>query len=199
MAVTINEVAEHAGVSEGTVFHRFKSKDALFREAMNFDESQVPQLLRATMDGLEAMEIREALITMGTKMVELGRVVIPLMMMTWSNPANRPQSCGERFDLPLPDERKRAGMRDMFKLLASFFEMRMQEGKLRRVDAEIFARVFVGSLHQYSMAELTGVNTGELALPEGIFVRGLVDLLLNGAAAVPDVPPATASTRRLVR
>src|SRR6188768_584747 len=34
---TTLEVATRAGVAEGTIFHRFKSKDELFRAAMNFD------------------------------------------------------------------------------------------------------------------------------------------------------------------
>lgn len=187
---TTAEVADRAGVSEGTVFHRFKSKDALFREAMHLDLDEVPQLIRATLDGIEDMEIREALIVVGTRILDLGRVAMPLMMMTWSNPDN----CG------LPDESKRAGFREMLKRFAAFFESKMLAGQLRRVDAEIFARCFVGSLHQYCMAELTRINTDEFALPEGIFVRGLVDLLLQGAAPPQqEIPTPAGSARRLVR
>src|SRR5215204_535534 len=34
---TAAEVATRAGIAEGTIFHRFKSKEELFRAAMNFD------------------------------------------------------------------------------------------------------------------------------------------------------------------
>ena len=34
---TTSEVATRAGIAEGTIFHRFKSKEELFRAAMNFD------------------------------------------------------------------------------------------------------------------------------------------------------------------
>lgn len=189
MRATTSEVAERAGVSEGTVFHRFKSKVVLFREAMHFDPDQLPQLMGNAIDGIEQMEIREALIKLATGLLDVGRVAMPLMMMTWSNP----DDCG------LPDEKKRAGYREVVKRFAGFFEQKMNEGKLRRMDAEIFTRAFMGSIHHYCMTELTQQNTGEFALPEGMFVRGLVDLLLTGAAPQQEIPAPAGSARRLVR
>ncbi len=189
MRATTAEVAERAGVSEGTVFHRFKSKVVLFREAMHFDPDQVPKLMGNTLEGIEELEIREALIKLATGILDVGRVALPLMMMTWSNP----EDCG------LQDETKRAGYREVTKRFCAYFERKMNEGKLRRVDAEIFTRAFMGSLHHYCMAELTHQNTSEFALPEGMFVRGLVDLLLTGAAPQSEIPTPAGSARRLVR
>ena len=37
---TTLEVARRAGVAEGTIFHRFKSKEELFRAAMQFDPDE---------------------------------------------------------------------------------------------------------------------------------------------------------------
>ena len=55
-----------------------------------------------------------------------------------------------------------------------------------------FARAFIGSIHNYSMSRLL---VGEHAIPEGMFVRGLIDLLLRGA--LPEVSATrTLSTRR---
>jgi len=189
MRATTSEVAERAGVSEGTVFHRFKSKVVLFREAMHFDPEQLPQLMGNTIDGIEQLEIREALIKLATGLLDVGRVAMPLMMMTWSNP----DECGTQ------DEKKRAGYREVTKRFATFFEQKMNEGKLRRMDAEIFTRAFMGSIHHYCMTELTQQNTGEFALPEGMFVRGLVDLFLTGAAPQQEIPTPAGSARRLVR
>lgn len=189
MRATTSEVAERAGVSEGTVFHRFESKVVLFREAMHFDPDQLPLLMGSTLEGIEQMEIREALIKLATGLLDVGRVALPLMMMTWSNP----DDCG------MPDEKKRAGYREVVKRFASYFEQKMNEGKLRRMDAEIFTRAFMGSIHHYCMTELTQQNTGEFALPEGMFVRGLVDLLLTGAAPQQEIPTPAGSARRLVR
>lgn len=189
MRATTAEVAERAGVSEGTVFHRFKSKVVLFREAMHFDPDQVPKLMGNALEGIEELEIREALIKLATGILDVGRVALPLMMMTWSNP----EDCG------FQDETKRAGYREVTKRFCAYFERKMNEGKLRRVDAEIFTRAFMGSLHHYCMTELTHQNTSEFALPEGMFVRGLVDLLLTGAAPQSEIPTPAGSARRLVR
>lgn len=186
---TTLEVATRAGVSEGIIFHRFKSKDALFREAMHFDLDDVPKMMAGAVDGLEALEIREALIRIASALLEIGRVAIPLMMMSWSNP-ERGEACSA--------ENKRANYQQMVKRLASFFEARMNEGKLRRVDAEVFTRAFLGAIHHYCMAQLFSFASQPITLPEGMFVRGLVDLLLQGAAPEND-QSSSPSFRRLVR
>lgn len=186
---TTAEVAERAGVSEGTVFHRFRSKDALFHQAMHFDIDELPQLMASALEGLEELEIREAMVLAATRLLDVARVALPLVMMTWSNPVH----CG------VPDERKRHAFRDVLKQFAAFFERKMNQGKLRRMDAEIFARAFIGTIHHYGMSELTRQNTEEFALPEGMYVRGIVDLLLTGAAPRQEIPTPAGSARRLVR
>ena len=109
---TTAEVAERAGVSEGTVFHRFRSKDALFHQAMHFDIDELPQLMASALEGLEELEIREAMVLAATRLLDVARVALPLVMMTWSNPVH----CG------VPDERKRHAFRDVLKQFAAFFE-----------------------------------------------------------------------------
>ena len=71
---------------------------------------------------------------------------------------------------------------------ASWCDAQVEAGKLRAVDPEVFARAFIGSIHNYSMSRLL---VGEHAIPEGMFVRGLIDLLLRGAL------PEVSETRRL--
>src|SRR5688572_23503921 len=44
---TTAEVAERAGIAEGTVFLRFKSKDALFRAAVCVDPGTMPAFVEA--------------------------------------------------------------------------------------------------------------------------------------------------------
>ena len=106
------------------------------------------------------------------------------MMMSWSNP----QFCG-------PSDKKRAGFRAFLKAFAAYFERMMDKGRLRRVDSEVLARALIGSLHHYCMTRILLAESGEAVIPEGMFVRGLVDLLLNGAAASEGSPEA--SNRRV--
>lgn len=169
---TTLDVAERAGVSEGAIFHRFKSKDVLFREAMRFDVNKVPERLASSLEGLEQLEIRDALLRLASTMMEIGREVMPLMMMTWSNPDHG--GC-------LPSNELRLAFRALLLRFAAYFEGRMDAGQMRRMDGEVVARVFIGAIHHFRVTQLA-VSAGENTMPEGMFIRGMVDLLLSGAA-----------------
>jgi AcrR family transcriptional regulator len=169
---TTLEVAERAGVSEGSLFHRFKSKEGLFAAAMNFDAEKAPRLLQDALRSIEKLEVREGLVKLSTTLLEIGRVALPIMMMSWSNP----KLSGET-----PFDKKRAGFREFLKAFGAYLESKMDEGTLRRIDAEVLARALIGSVHHYAMTR-TLMEADDVLIPEGMFVRGLVDLLLNGAA-----------------
>jgi len=168
---TTLEVAERAGVSEGVLFHRFKSKEGLFAAAMNFDHAEAPRLLLNALEEIEELELREALVKLSTTLLEIGRVAVPIMMMSWSNPALHETT---------PFDKKRAQFLVFLKALGAYFERQMEAGKLRPMDAEVLARALIGALHHYTMTRVL-MQPGEAVIPEGMYVRGLVDLLLNGA------------------
>jgi AcrR family transcriptional regulator len=176
---TTLEVAERAGVSEGAIFHRFKSKDGLFHEAMHFDADKVPERLARALEGLDELDIHEALLRMASSIMGIAREVMPLMMMTWSNPDHA--GC-------IGSDGLRAGFRALLKRFASYFESRMDAGDLRRMDGELLARVFIGAIHHYRLTQLA-VTAGHDAMPEGMFIRGLVDLFLTGAAPASATRP----------
>jgi len=177
---TTLEVAERAGVSEGVLFHRFKSKEELFSAAMDFDGEGAPRAVLEAIESLDGLEVREAIVQLATKLLEVGRVALPILMMSWSNP----QPCsGPIF------EKKRHKFRQVLKALSGYFERQMELGKLRRMDAEVPARTLLGAVHHFAMTRIL-LEEGEAALmPEGMFVRGLADLLLNGAAETAAAPP----------
>jgi AcrR family transcriptional regulator len=183
---TTLEVARRAGISEGAVFHRFKSKEALFQAAMRFDAEEAPRVLTDICRALDGLEIREALTLLATKMLDMARVALPLMMMTWSNPD---------FISPAQCDKNLSVYTKMLKAFAAYFEARMEAGELRRVDAEILTRTFIGAVHHYGMTRIFAQEAGEYVIPEGMFVRGLVDLLLQGALP-PSEPAPKSSPRR---
>src|SRR6478609_5715637 len=53
---TTLEVAERAGVSEGALFHRFKSKEALFSAAMDFDHDEAPRRVLKAIEELNGQD-----------------------------------------------------------------------------------------------------------------------------------------------
>jgi AcrR family transcriptional regulator len=183
---TTLEVAERAGVSEGVLFHRFKSKEALFSAAMDFDREEPPQQVLKAIEELrqqEDLDAREAIVRLASTLVEVGRVALPIMMMSWSNP--------QPLAAPLFDE-KRKKFQQILKALGSYFELQMARGKLRQMDAEVLARTLLGSVHHFVLTRMLIEEGDGAAMPEGMFVRGLADLLLNGAIAAEVPPPRNA-------
>jgi AcrR family transcriptional regulator len=183
---TTLEVAERAGVSEGVLFHRFKSKEALFSAAMDFDRELVPRRVLEAIEELQAsegLEVREAILRLATMLVEVGRVALPIMMMSWSNP----QAC-----VVTPFDKNRSKFAAILKALSGYFEQQMQRGKLRQLDPEVLARTLLGSVHHFVLTRIMLEGADGAAMPEGMFVRGLADLLLNGAVALEAPPPRNA-------
>jgi AcrR family transcriptional regulator len=142
---TTSEVASRAGIAEGTIFHRFKSKEELFRSAMNFDPDAAPALVEALLRQAGAGELRATLIAFAERFLEFGRAAMPVMVMSWSNPEH--QLCAERTS-----ERASRYHRTL-SALRGYLESEMASGRLRRGPAETMARMLIGSLHHYCMIE----------------------------------------------
>jgi AcrR family transcriptional regulator len=177
---TTLDVAERAGVSEGVLFHRFKSKEGLFSAAMDFDGERAPQTVLGAIEAIDGLEVRDGVVQLATKLLEVGRVALPILMMSWSNPQPHSEPIFEK---------KRCEFRNILKALGGYFERQMEAGKLRRMDAEVLARTLLGAVHHFAMTRLLLEEGDGATMPEGMFVRGLADLLLNGAAETHAVPP----------
>jgi len=168
---TTAEVAARAGVAEGTIFLRFKSKADLFRAAMQFDPDQA----LAFVEGLPARagepDLRATLVDFAEKFLRLGRVAVPVMMMTWSNPEQ--PGCAERS----PERAQR--YRRAITALCRFFELELASGRLQQGDPEVLGRMLMGSLHHFVMGEVFAGPVGRLNAAE--FAGQVVDVLLRSA------------------
>jgi AcrR family transcriptional regulator len=166
ISATTAEVARRAGIAEGSIFKRFKTKIDLFRAAMQptMDDPSWLNLLAAQ----AGTDLRQTLVTVGLEAIEFYRQVIPLHMMTWSNPTGM---AGSPVNSPALRALKRA---------TAFFEGEMRAGRLRRHDPEILARSFLGSLSNYVFYEMVYAAHDELPLAPETFLRGLVNLLFVG-------------------
>ena len=165
---TTAEVAARAGIAEGTIFHRFKSKEELFRAAMNFDPDAGPVLVEALRARACVGDLRQTLIEFTREYLELGRVALPVMMMSWSNPEG--QLYQERSE-------KIARYERVLRALTSFFTDEMHAGRLRHADPEVMSRMLLGSLHHFCMSELfIGARIGGLTFQQ--FGEKVVDVLL---------------------
>jgi AcrR family transcriptional regulator len=173
---TTAEVAERAGVSEGSIFKRFKSKVDLFHAAMA-PQLEEPDFLKTLAERVGHGDVRDNLFEIGMQVVGFFRAVTPLMMMAWSNPGGQSIPCMMSQPNPPP-------MRTL-KKLAAFFEAEIRAGRVRRHDPEIIARMFLGSIHNFVFFEVLLKSQEELPLPAESFVRGLVQTIWVGVEPVP--------------
>jgi len=174
---TTAEVAARAGVSEGTLFNRFRTKDELFLTAMH--SMPQPAWIARLPERVGVGEVRVQLIEIAHECVAFFREIVPMAMMSWSkhpDAAARPviAQSAEFED----------GWQRGIRLLSGYLDAEMRGGRIAHHDAEIVARVFTGALWSYVTQELMlGERGGRtMPLPEGMFVRGVVQLMMDGLA-----------------
>lgn len=178
---TTAEVAKRAGIAEGTIFHRFKSKEELFRSAMNVDPDTVVSLVEELRARAGVGELRATLIEFAERFMDFGRTAMPVMMMSWSNPEG--QLCHERTS------ERASRYRRVLGALTTFFEIEMAGGRLRRADPEVMSRMLLGSLHHFCMIELFAGTAGDTP-SAGEFGQKVVDILLASFEAEGTEPRA---------
>ena len=179
---TTVDVAKRANISEGAIFHRYKTKEALLLAVLE------RQLMSPTeFDELASMagqgDIADNLFRLAMALVEKARTMYPLLMLAFSSPIRMRE---------LSSHADPARVR-VVRTLARYFEAEARLGRLERMDAEILARTFFGSVADYTMAELFEGTAGPLPLPEASYLRGMIHILLHGVACES---PATASRGR---
>lgn len=167
---TTLEVAARAGIAEGTIFHRFKSKEELFRAAMRFDPAEALAFVERLPGLAGTADSSTVLVRFAEQFLEMGRVAVPVMMMSWSNPEGPLCGASER------SERFRRGVR----AITAFFKAEMAEGRLGRRDPEVLARMLIGALHHFCLSE--HVAPGVVAMSARDYARQVVDVLLGAPA-----------------
>ena len=172
---TTAQVARRAGIAEGSIFNRFKTKAELFEAAMRPDLAELPVAKLAGRVGTG--DLRETLAELGLDVIAFLRRIFPIVMMSWSNP--RPSGLPAVFDEPNPlPLRALAG-------LTAFFGAEMRAGRLARRDPEVAARMFLGALANYALFQI--LFRIPVELPPAAYVRSVVDTLLDGLAPREDI------------
>jgi AcrR family transcriptional regulator len=186
LAVTTAELARQAGVAEGTLFNRFRNKQQLFRAAMEHDIEKVPWLAKLGRAAGTA-DVRDTLVEVGGEMIDFFRMIMPAMLMAWSNR----EEAGLSELLASPDPPPLRALR----FIAGYFEKEMRAHRIRRQDPEVVARCFLGSLQNYVFIELLLKAHDQTPLPAETYLRGIVNLLWNGLAPTEGAEPAAARPR----
>lgn len=183
---TTLEVASRAGIAEGTIFSRFKSKGDLFRAAMQFDPDEALAFVERLPSLAGQPDLRKTLVDFAEDFLRMGRVALPVMMMSWSNPESQP--CSEHLGERSARHKRVVGA------VTGFFQAEIAAGRARPENPEVLARMLLGSLHQYCMSELFARDVGGLTARD--FARQVVDVLLAAITVEARPSPAAARGRR---
>ena len=174
---TTSEIAAKAGVSHGIIFKRFKTKQALFQSAMQ-DQSDWGQTIPALLNSsLGRKDVESTLVELGTLFVEKFLVLIPALMMAWSN---KQETENPAASAAAANKERATRALKAVKTIAAYLEAEYRLARIRQTDFEVVAQAFVGALwhHAFLQVMLTDGKSGPAK--ERRYVRRLVKAMWSG-------------------
>lgn len=169
-AASIHEICRQAGVSIGSAYHHFGSKqgiaDALLVEGLRSNTRQLEARLRAT-SGAEA---------------GIRTVVESLIQWIESNPD------WARFIYTVADLGPRAGAGEPLRrvnaehraVIEGYFRPYLEAGALRRLPEECYASLILGPVHDYARRFLSGQVATPLSEHAGLFADAAWQVVRTG-------------------
>lgn len=171
-SVSTAEIARAAGISEGTIFKRFPTKDALFLAAMGLEARlQQTTLLQ---DACGKGDMKENLRCIAREMLSFYRQLIPRVIALHAHPKLAPH---QHSMLKGPD----SPHRQAHLALAEHLRLEMEDGRLAQGDPELMARVLSASLWNFVFFETVKASVYN-PMEGDAYVDRLVDLLWSGMA-----------------
>lgn len=162
------EIARRAGVSEGSIFKRFKTKENLFFAAMGI--SGVPNWVADLKTLVGNGDLKSNLITLSLEIVQFLNVMLPRLVMMRSKGDTAMQHFPGLDEPPIK--------RDI-NALAEFFNEEMRLGRMRSCDAEIVANALLGALSNHVLMTQI-LNPKASAEHDSVFVQRLVEFFWQG-------------------
>lgn len=180
MEATTAEIARRAGASEGTLFKRFQSKWGLFHAVLE----KTTEVGMAWTEGLAARvgrgPLADELEAASHQGIEFFRLAVPLHMMSGiSREHTKMLSTQWAREHPALTARRH---------IEGYFEAERRLGRIGRVDVEVTARIFQGTLYNFAVSEILTGPYEASPLPQDKFVRHFVTTLLSGI--VTDAAPS---------
>jgi AcrR family transcriptional regulator len=168
------QIAARAGISEGSIFKRYISKEQLFQESMGIQGLDLSGRLESRIgNGNLEKHLNEIVV----ELIDFFRDLLPRMMMLCTQPGFDPLSIQRGASEPPP-----------IKLMKQVGAYIAAERRLRRLDCkdpEIVARVLIASAHNFVFLELIRMSPQENA-PARKFARNLIGELWGGIAPKPE-------------
>jgi len=176
---TTSEIATKAGVSHGIIFKRFKTKQALFQSAMQDQSNWGQPITTLLKSSLGRRDVETTLVELGTLFVEKFLVMIPALMMAWSN-KQETQNAAESAAAANKERATKA--LQAVKTIGAYLEAEYKLGRIRETDFEVVAQAFVGSLWHHSFLQVMLSDGKSSPAKERRYVRRLVKAIWSGIA-----------------
>lgn len=170
VSATTAEVARRAGISEASIFKRYKTKQELFLAAMRAERERL-DLVGQLRKQIAAVGLREALVARGVELIAFVSRVLPLAMISWSGRG--------AFGAPGNAAGRGAPFKDAEELV-TLLAAEMRAGRLRKQDPWLVLRVFIAAVQHYVLlGSVFKTQLGPPLSPEA-YMRGIVDLIWGG-------------------
>jgi AcrR family transcriptional regulator len=170
LRATTPEVAKKAGISEASIFKHFKTKEALFRAAMQ-PELAFPEAIAGLPERAGQSSVAENLDKAGAAIIQMLRTWMPLSMLAFSSGTDPGKLHRSHPRLPT------------LRCVREYVKKEIENKRLHaRVHPETFARAFVGGIADYVIAALIAPGDKPSMTPAR-YVTDFVNLLLRGAKA----------------
>jgi AcrR family transcriptional regulator len=176
---TTSEIAAKAGVSHGIIFKRFKTKQALFQSAMQ-EQSDWGQIIPGLLNSsVGRKDVETTLVELGSLFVEKFLLIIPTLMMAWSN---KQETENPAESAAAANKERATKALQAVKTIAAYLEAEYRLRRIRETDFEVVAQAFVGALwhHAFLQVMLTDGKPG--SAKERRYVRRLVKAMWSGIA-----------------
>ncbi len=169
------QIARAAGVSEGTIFKRFDTKEKLFFRAMGFDAGIDFGHIASGRIGVG--EPRDQLVAICMDFTAFFREMVPRMMMLCSHPKWDPRSFFATAD-DAPPLRAIAAV-------AAHVRAEQALGRIGPCDPVVVARMVISSMHSFAFFETAGLDAGRLS-DERNHAEAVVEHLWQGIGATAE-------------
>ncbi|UJR79534.1 TetR/AcrR family transcriptional regulator [Sandaracinus amylolyticus] len=170
-SATTAEVAARAGVSEGSIFKRWRTKDALFFACM----APVPIAEMGWIAKLPARvgtrTFRENLEEIALEIVALFRLIMPSILMQQAMGEQHRRMSDFETAPPIVARRK----------LAAYLDAERKLGRVRAIDVDVMARAMLGALFSFVHLEVSMAGQDPSPIAAETYVRGFIEILVAGA------------------
>jgi AcrR family transcriptional regulator len=146
-AATTQQIATRAGVSSGSIFKRFPSKEELFWQCMQYRDTEEVAMMERMASLAGDRSVPENLTELLSRMILVLTHEMPSIMMAWSNLP--PDFLATKFD------GEGHPSRHIEELLEAYLTTEMNDGRMARADAHTLTQVIMGTAFHYVFMNMT--------------------------------------------